>query len=125
LQVLPDLKHEIETAASVMSMWIDVHLALEDAYASRPANEDRISRIYRLALQTLQESSDPDAVTAVVVAFFEHLPTHDEVRKDLHRWLSPEVFRELEQAFRYHLSADEFLQFSAEFSSARAAWLRT
>jgi hypothetical protein len=60
-----------------------------------------------------------DAGTAAAYAFFEHLPDRRAVRRDLPRWLTRDEFLGLREAFRYHLSAEEFTKFEAEFLEAR------
>jgi hypothetical protein len=59
----------------------------------------------------------------VVVAFFEHLPTSQSVREDMHRWVPPDVFHALEKPFRYFLSEEEFVALGVSYRTRRAAWL--
>ena len=119
---MPSLRTTIEDAPNVMSLWIEFNQELEAAYDARPPDEERIRAIYRYALWALQESGNDDVVTAVVVAFFEHLPTRAAVRDDVYRWFSPEVFCSLEAPFRYFLSEEEFVAFRSEYQRRRAAW---
>src|SRR5689334_20190048 len=105
LLVMPDLRGTIESADNVMALWIELHVAFERAYESAPPDEELIRRIYGYALWSL-EQRNADVVTAASVAFFEHLPTHPAVRADLHRWIEPARFRDLEGAFRYFLDEE-------------------
>jgi hypothetical protein len=123
LEDVPDLRTAIDGARTVMALWIDLYSAVVAAYERSPPDEERIRCIYRHALWTLEESSGEDARTAVVVAFFEHLPTHPALRADVHRWIAPEVFHQLEPVFRYFLSEEEFEAFRLEYRNRRAAWL--
>ena len=123
LAEIPDLRRVIEAAPSVMSLWIELHLALTAAYEAKPPDEERIRQIYRHALWTLEASPGADARTAVIVAFFEHLPTHPAVRGDIHRWIQPELFLELQPVFKYFLSDGELEAFRVEYRKRRAAWL--
>jgi hypothetical protein len=123
LQELPALKVVVERQPSVMSLWIELLGELTRAYEKAPLNEDLVARLYRYAYWSLAESKDPDAVTAVVVAFYEHLPTEPRVRQDVHRWLSQELFHGLEERFGYFLSPAELDEFKVEFRTRRSAWL--
>jgi len=107
-----------------MSLWSELESRLSAAYDKRPPDEQTIRQIYRHAVSTFEESPSPEARTAVVVAFFEHLPTHALVRADLHRSLQPDLFQQLEPAFKYFLSQGEFEEFVREYRTHRAAWLR-
>ena len=55
------------------------------------------------------------AGTAAVCAFYEHLPQHPDIRRDLTRWLAREEFTDLREAFRCHLPEQDFADFEAEF----------
>jgi len=121
LAELPALRQEIEAAPNVMALWIELESSLTRAYGLPEPDEDTISGIYRYAFWTLQASPDPLARTAVIVAFFEHLPTHDAVRADLHRWIDPRLFHELQPAFGYFLSESELEAFRREYRQRRAA----
>ena len=120
---IPDLRQVIEEAPTVMSLWIELYSALTAAYESKPPDEEQVRQIYRHALWTLEESPGEDARTAVVVAFFEHLPTHAAVRADVHRWIQPDVFHGLQPVFKYFLSDQELEAFRVEYQQRRAAWL--
>jgi hypothetical protein len=123
LTELPELKSLVEASPSVMALWIELEPRLAAAYRAQPADEETIRCIYRLALSTLRNSPDPEAMTAVLVAFFEHLPTRPEVRADIHRWIEPSVFQELESAFGYFLAPDEVAALRREYHARRDAWL--
>src|SRR5262249_25231005 len=73
------------------------------------------------ALGTFRHRKSRAAASAAVVAFFEHLPTNKSVRSDLHRWVSPDTFAQLEASLRYFLSEREFEQFKAEYESRTLA----
>ena len=55
------------------------------------------------------------AGTAAVCAFYEHLPQHPDIRRDLTRWLAREEFTDLREAFCCHLPEQDFADFEAEF----------
>ena len=123
LAELPELRSLVEGAPTIMSLWSELESRLSAAYDEHPPDEQMIRQIYRHAVSTFEASPSAEARTAVVVAFFEHLPTHPSVRSDLHRWLQPGLFHQLEHAFRYFLSPGEFEEFVREYRTHRAAWL--
>jgi hypothetical protein len=124
LAELPELRSVVEGASTIMTLWSELESRLSAAYDEQPPDEQTIRQIYRHAVTTFEESPSAEARTAVVVAFFEHVPTHARVRADVHRWLQPELFHQLETAFRYFLSQGEFEDFVREYRIRRAAWLR-
>jgi hypothetical protein len=122
LAELPDLRRTIEAADSVMALWIELHMEFERAYDGSPINEERIRRIYRYALWSLRESRSDEATTAVMVAFFEHVPTHSRARSDMHRWIEPALFQDLELPFRYFLNDHQFSDLQREYRANRETW---
>ena len=120
---LPDLRGTIEGADNVMALWIDLHLDFEHAYDASPPDEERIRRIYRYALWSLRDSKSDDVVTAVMVAFFEHVPTHSRVRSDMHRWIEPALFHDLQLPFKYFLTDRQFSDLEREYRTNRETWL--
>ena len=125
-EYLPELEDVItreQPLPGPMGLWIDLYFELVKAYDVSPINEDLIRRIYDFAGWCLNQPNTPDAATdvssAVAVAFFEDLPSNRRIAEDLHRWMSIETFRDLENLFRYHLSDEEYQRFSKEFMSRR------
>jgi hypothetical protein len=114
LEKLPEYRGLIDAADNPMALWIELHLKFE-----RATDEDLIRRIFEYARWCMQRSGEgrylSDAGTAAVCAFYEHLPQHADIRRDLSRWLTREEFANLRDAFRYHLSEAEFASFEAEF----------
>lgn len=123
LEVLPGLKPTIEAAANPMALWIELFEALAAAYWRNPPDDARIGAIYRYA-EWSWYAKDIDARTAVACAFYEHLPKHDAVARDLPRWMTAQQFGELEGPFRYFLSDEEFEAFRSRFLREREASLR-
>jgi len=120
LEMLPEFRGEFEETPNVMSLCIQLHEKLVDAYSHKPLDDDRVRRIYEYARWCLEESRNGDVVTAIVVAYFEHLPANRDVRDDLHRWISLKMFQGLEQPFRYHLSESKWAKFRDDFNRRRA-----
>jgi hypothetical protein len=114
LKGLPELRAAIEQSWSPMSMWIEIHLAFEDAYRASPRADDLIKRIYALATAQAR-SRNSDTQTAVACAFFEHLPLNRKVWRDLHNHMPLEVFENLEPALKYHVPEAEFADLKREY----------
>jgi len=98
-----------------MALWIDLQFQLEDTYSFEPRDETLISAIYDYAHWCLRESKNADVFTAVVYAFFEHLPQHKAIRADLPNRLSRRDFLYIGDYWSYHLSETEFEKFEEEF----------
>ncbi len=59
-----------------------------------------------------------DTVSAVLCAFFEHLPEDEAIRKDIPRWFSRSEFERLREVFAYHAGS----AIVAEIERGYAAW---
>ena len=112
----PKLKKLIEKVPNVMALWIELQLKLAygDFYQT-PSNEKTIAGIFDYASWCLNKSHNWDTKTAVVCAFYEHLPKMAAVRKDLPDYLSMEDFMKMAQDFKYLLSDEEHQEFVKEF----------
>ncbi len=102
-EFIPELQGQIAAAWSPMSLWIDLHLAFERAH--RTGNADQVGRILKYARWCWRARS-PDTVTAVMCAFFEHLPEYESMRSDIPQWFSAAEFEELREVFSYHAGAE-------------------
>jgi hypothetical protein len=116
LEKIPKLKKLIGEAPNVMALWIELQLKLAygDFYQS-PSNEKTIAGVFEYASWCLNKSHNWNTKTAVVCAFYEHLPKMKAVRKDLPNHLSMEDFLKLKQDFKYLLSDEEHQEFVKEF----------
>ena len=119
LEKLPEYRGVIDAADNPMALWIELHLKFEDAYRAEIPTDDLVRRFFDYARWCRQSPGEgghlSDAGTAAVCAFYEHLPKHAGIRRDLPRWLTRAEFFDLREAFRYHLSEQEFADFEAEF----------
>ncbi len=127
LDMFPELSNDFELAdISPMGFWIELRLALEEAYSHPPINENLIGRIYDYAswclAQPETDSAETDLGTAVAVCLIEHLPQTAAVADDLHRWMSLESFYGFESVFRYHLSDQEYRAFREDFLRKKKAY---
>lgn len=116
LERLPECRHIAENAANPMALWIELSWACQNVY--RNGNDDLIRRFFDFARECWN-SPNAELRTAVAVAFYEHLPSHAEIRQDLPRRVSRAEFTELRETFRYHLSPAEADAFEREFLEAR------
>jgi hypothetical protein len=120
-EILPDLAERItEPHKSPMGFCSDLYFELLSAYDASPVNDDLIGRIYEFIAWCLSQpnntdSADTDLPTAAAVGFIEDLPLDQRVAEDLHRWMSLETFKGMENLFRYHLSDEEYQGFANRF----------
>jgi hypothetical protein len=115
LEMAPGLLEVITRAANIIDLWIRLRSELERAYETEPRDEDAIAGIYRYAVWCRTRSGNSNASTAVLLAFYEHLPTHSRVRADLPNRISENEFEQLKDQFRYFLPTHEFEAFTQEF----------
>ena len=121
LEKLPECRRVIEAADNSMALWIELLGECQDAY--RKQDEGLIRRFYEFARWCWQSPS-ADVRTAVACAFYEHLPTTPELRRDMPRRFGRAAFTELREVFRYHLSPDEAAAFEREFFAAEQKFVR-
>ena len=96
---------------------VDLELLSECEAACQKQSKDLIGRSFDLARWCWQSPS-ADVRTAVVCAFYEHLPKKPVLRRDMPRRFGRVAFTELRDVFRYHLSPDEAAAFEREFFEA-------
>ena len=112
---LPGLQKLISNANSPIALWNQLSFELTRAYEQKPIDEKRVAAIYDYAYWCLTHPRNDDLNSAVCVCFYEDLPTHPLVRRDLARWLSSEDFDGLQSIFAYHLDKKEQEAFVREF----------
>jgi hypothetical protein len=102
-----------------MALWIELNMALSDAYDLDQPNDNLIRRIYAFAEwcfnQPRTEGAATDLSTAVAVCFVEHIPLDQRVAADLHRWFSVEDIKGFESLLRYHQTKEEYDKFLSDF----------
>jgi hypothetical protein len=109
LELLPGERKLIAVAESPMALWIDMHLAFEDAV--RKGDEKKLNAILEYAAWCISPAAGPlpsDASTAAVCAFYEHIAAKKDYWPRLREWLSPDQFKALEGHLNYFLSETEF-----------------
>ena len=121
LEKLPEYRRLIEAADNPMALWIELLGECQDA--SRNQAEDLICRFYEFA-RCCWQSPSADVRTAVACAFYEHLPTTPELRRDMPRRFGRAAFIELREVFQYHLSPDESAAFEREFFATEQKFVR-
>ena len=129
LEKLPEFRLHIETADSPMALWIELHMEFEAIYREASPDRNLVRRFYEYARWSLvapgKGGYQSEVSQAVACAFYEHLPQHGGIRRDLPNWLTREGCEELREVFRYHLTEPEFSDFESEFFSAPSKTVRT
>ncbi len=109
---LPELKQEIDTADSVMSLWIEIGFAFEDAYRKEPRDEALIARIYAFAdwcVRARRNDNPPyDPLSAVATCFYEKIPTIKLAREDMPRWFTYSDVVEMRRTFSYMIGDEAY-----------------
>lgn len=111
LKKLPHLQKVIAEADSVMLLWIELICAFERAYHCDPPDEKTIAAIYSYADWCLRAPRRPDAghdpSSAVIVCFYEDIPTIRPARDDMPRWFTYAEVANNRPVFGYMLEEDE------------------
>lgn len=104
IQRLPEFRPLAESAENPMALWIELFLPCEEA--CKRSDDDFVRRVYAAAHWFLESPSD-DLTTAVVCAFYEHLPRSPILWEDLPRRMSPSEFRRIRPCWDYHSTPEE------------------
>ena len=111
IERLPEFRQVIAEADNVMSLWLELRLAFEEAYRD-PRNDDLIARIYSYAdwCRSAPRNSDAsrDPLTAVAVAFYEHIPETKAAREDMPRWFEYDEIANCRTVFAYQIGDEAF-----------------
>jgi hypothetical protein len=97
------------------ALWFGLLTEFEAAYAKSPIDEDFIRCVYEYAWWSLDDIHCKEVVSAVIIFFFEQLPTNEFVRKDLPNRMTREDFLGVKNLFKYNLTEDEYDAFVKGF----------
>ena len=126
IERLPELRETIAKAENVMSLWNELHFKFDDAYRD-PKNDDLIARIYSYADWCLQAPRNDDAshdpATAVMVAFYEHIPQSKAAREDMPRWFRYDEVEKSRSVFAYHIGDQQFDELLAYMRKHKARFV--
>ena len=115
---LPEFRGFLQEEKSASLFLGEMADQLHKAYLQK--NEDLIRRIYDYAKWCLAAPQGMDASndlpTIVTVAFFEHLPRHEEIRRDIGRWFPKKEIEGMKQIFLYHGTEAQFQEMLASCS---------
>lgn len=118
----PDFRGLLQNEKSAYLFLGEMVERLHEAYLQK--DEDLVRRIYEYAkwCQDAPRGKDAsdDLPTIVTVSFFEHLPRHAEVRRDVGRWLPKKDIEGMKELFLY-LGTEE--QFQEMLASCRVTTL--
>ena len=125
IERFPHLQRVIADASNVMDMWHALGSAVSDQFGrKRTLDEKFVADVFDYARWCLNHRSR-DVNTAVIVCFYEHLPDHPHLSKQLGRWLTAEDFERLPGAWEYVFTKKKDLEaFRKEFYRQRQYWSR-
>lgn len=104
IERLPEFRALAESAENPMALWIELLYPCEEA--CKRGDGDLVSRAYKAAHWFLESPSD-DLRTAVVCAFYEHLPQSPTLWEDLPHRMSHAEFRTIRPCLEYHSTPEQ------------------
>jgi len=116
IELLPEMRSVISNAWSPMSLWIDLHAEFVRAF--RSGNVDAVERVLKYA-RWCWEARSSDTVSAVICAFFEHLPQDREMCAEIPKWFSATEFEALKDVFAYHAGPEVVSAIAAMYGMSR------
>lgn len=111
IERLPEFRQIITDADNLMALWIELEMAFERAYQGS-RDESLIARIYSFAdwcgNAPRGHDAGDDASTALVVGFYEHIPSIPAARDDMPRWFRRSEVVENKQIFAYLIGEEAY-----------------
>jgi hypothetical protein len=116
VEKIPSLQKQIQSPEidNPMMLWIDLQMALQDAYQSSPAKTSIINEIWNYAKWSEQSKND-DVKQALYCAFYEHVLDYPQIVRDLPNRLKLSEFDGLKHCLLYHSNEESFLKARALF----------
>ena len=112
---LPECRKQLQAEKDTTMFFHELGEVLYRAHLSK--DEDLIRRIYGYAKWCLEaprgKDASDDLLTSVTCSFFEHLPTHKEVRAEIGRWLPRSMIEGMREVFLYHGSDEKYREMLA------------
>jgi hypothetical protein len=112
LKGLPELRKKINSADNIMALWIEALYAFEQAYRGNPPDESLIARVYAFADWCMGAPRGPDAghdpLSAVMIGFYESIPTFPAAREDMPRWFTYDEVAQSRAVFSYLIGDEEY-----------------
>lgn len=106
IERFPELHREIADADRVGWAWFELwHGLVKPGYEKEPPDTEIIARVYDYAYWCLGHPNT-DVRTAVILDFYEMLPTDSRMWRDMPRWISQEDFDMLHFAWEYATKRD-------------------
>ena len=108
IEMLPEFRKEIAQADTPMALWVEIGFRFQDAFEK--GDEDLARRYFKYAESCLDTAKQQptEASTAAWCAFYEHLPDIPSLAEQLHRYMPRSRFLQVQDAFRYHTTPEEF-----------------
>lgn len=102
IEIFPDLRAEFQSKeTSIYGVFFELLPRCIDAH--RRKDEAEFIKIYGYAEWCFAQKAK-DLWNAAGVAFYEHLGDQPETLDELHLWIKPEIFREIEGLLEWSMS---------------------
>lgn len=111
IERMPDLKSLVESSKTISELWVGLCDEFAIAY-DKPMNEDVIAQIYAFADWCVEaprcDEDGRDPFSAVVVGFYESIPTLPNARDDMPRWFKYSAVKDNRLVFSYLIGDEAF-----------------
>ncbi len=122
IERMPSLRALIEDPASVwspMSLWIELRMALERAYAAEASGTECIDEIWNYLHFVLGRRRADTVLEGCYCGFLEHLLADERIALDLPRRMERATFLSLRAPLSYACGEARFTRVLAMFDQAR------
>ena len=113
LELFPDLRNEIQHGDTTI-YGVFFELLPRCCQAHRQNDEEELRKIYDYA-QWCFKSRSKDLWNAAGVAFYEHLGDHSETRKEMNKWVEPEIFESISGLLEFMMGQKNFAELKKQF----------
>jgi hypothetical protein len=116
IECLPESRKDFEDPDT--SIYLVFSELLSAAIHFHKTNDiDRLQKIYDFAQWCIQQK-DKDLWNAAGVSFYEHLGDQAETRKEMRRWVKPEIYAVIRGLLEVRLSTEEMKQIDNNYLGA-------
>ena len=108
IELFPDLREEIENPEnSIYTFFFELLQRVRQAHLNK--NQSELENIYGFAKWCFQQTAK-DLWNAASVGFYEHLGDDEITRKEITKWITPQMFEQLSPLFQNRMNEKDYLE---------------
>lgn len=120
IELFPDLRDEFQAPdATIYTVFFELLPRCVQAHAE--GNTEELEKIYGCATWCARQKEE-DLWNAAGVAFYEHIIDCREAVQAFHRWVEPDVFRDVSSLLELQMGEERFEKLKSDYEMKRRRW---